>query len=319
MMLSACSGVHHATDPGSSDAGLVALLWWAMLIVGSVIFAGVLALLAVAISRAPRGGPERPLSQRRGWTLVVAGGIALPVVVILAMVIGSTLVGREIAARQSDPVVTADIMGQLWWWEVRYYDASGEHIATTANEIHVPVGQPVRFRLRSDNVIHSFWIPNLQGKTDLIPGQVNETWVTAREPGVVRGICAEFCGLQHARMGFVVVAEPPEAFREWLRLQSEPAAEPDAPALEAGQDVFMAQCAACHTIRGTPAAGELGPDLTHLASRRTLAAATIPNTRGHLGGWITDPQSVKAGARMPPNAPEPEQLRQLLDYLGSLR
>lgn len=197
----------------------------------------------------------------------------------------------------------------------------GRHVEEVeVNDIHVPVGEPVRFRLRSDNVIHSFWVPNLQGKTDMIPGRVKETWMTAAEEGVYRGLCAEFCGLQHARMQFILVAEPGDAFRAWLEHQSRPAVETGDPALERGREAFMsAGCAGCHTIRGTAAAGQLGPDLTHIASRRRLAAATIPNTRGHLGGWITDPQSTKPGAKMPSNVFEPQQLHRLLDYLGSLR
>jgi cytochrome c oxidase subunit 2 len=190
----------------------------------------------------------------------------------------------------------------------------------TANEIHVPVGRPVAIDLKSRDVIHSFWVPNLHGKMDAIPGRVTNTWLQADSPGVWRGQCAEFCGLQHAHMALTVVAHPAHEFEQWLSAQREPATQPTEEIALRGQQVFLSgPCMMCHTIRGTPALSAFGPDLTHVASRRTLAAGTIPNTRGHLAGWILDPQVIKPGTRMPPTALGSEDLQALLAYLERLR
>jgi cytochrome c oxidase subunit 2 len=315
--LQGCSQVQSSLDPQSRSAALIADLWWGMLIVGTAILVVVFALLLVGIWRAP-GGADRPLTSRRAWLLVLAGGIGTPMVVIVAMVIAGVSVGREIARPPGGgPVV--EVIGRLWWWELRYLDEDGNLIAAAANEMHVPVGLPVRVRLISKDVIHSFWVPQLQGKTDLIPGQVNESWVQADKAGVYRGQCSEYCGRQHALMSFLVVAEPVEEFEQWLSRQAEPAGEITKPVAARGQEVFLgAGCAGCHTIRGTPADGKQGPDLTHLAGRRMLAAATIPNTKGHLGGWISDPQHVKPGNLMPSTVMEADDLQALLAFLGSL-
>lgn len=317
VLLQGCSQVQSSLDPASRSAALIANLWWGMLIVGTVILAAVLVALFIALKRG-RGPAERPLSARGSFLLVLAGGVATPMVVILAMIVVGVSMGREIGNRpDSGPIV--EVIGRLWWWELRYLDENGDLIATTANEMHVPVGQPVRLRLISENVIHSFWVPQLQGKTDLIPGQVNESWIEAERPGVYRGQCSEYCGQQHALMSFLVVADPPEEFEQWLSRQAEPADDPETGQEERGQRVFLEQgCVGCHAVRGLSAAGEIGPDLTHLASRRTLAAATIPNTKGHLGGWITDPQHVKPGNQMPSTVMEPGDLQALLAFLGSL-
>lgn len=315
-----CSGIQTVTNPRSTDASLIADLWWAMLIGGTVVLAAVLVLLAVAVLRTVRGRPQATPGRRFGWGLVIAGGVIAPLTASLAAVVSGVQIGRTIVAHPSEPAVTVEVVGRRWWWEVRYLGDDGETIAVTANEIHVPVDRPVRFRLVSDNVIHSFWVPNLQGKTDMIPGQVNESWIEAEEVGIFRGQCAEFCGTQHALMAFLVIAEPQEDFEAWLEMQASPAVTPEEPLLVRGRDVFMeTACRACHTIRGTPATGTLGPDLTHVGARRTLAAVTIPNTRGHLGGWIADPQNIKPGSLMPPTPLAPQDLRALLAYLESLR
>jgi cytochrome c oxidase subunit 2 len=190
----------------------------------------------------------------------------------------------------------------------------------TANEIHVPVGRKVRLEVRSGDVIHSFWAPNLHGKLDLIPGYGGTTSFRADRPGVYHGRCAEFCGLQHARMDFLVIADPPERFAAWYEQQLRAAPAPADSVQQKGQQVFLSrQCAMCHAIRGTPANSRVGPDLTHLASRRTLAAGTLPNTRGHLAGWVLDPQKIKPGAKMPPNQLASDELHALLSYLQSLK
>jgi cytochrome c oxidase subunit 2 len=178
----------------------------------------------------------------------------------------------------------------------------------------------VIFIVTSTDVIHSFWVPNLHGKVDLIPTHENTVWIRADRAGTFRGQCAEFCGLQHANMGLVVVAEPPAAFEAWRRAQVAPARPPDTPEKASGEALFTSlPCALCHTIRGTPAGGRTGPDLTHLATRRTIAAGTLPNTRGHLAAWIVDPQGVKPGNAMPQNLMAAADLLALVDYLGSLQ
>jgi cytochrome c oxidase subunit 2 len=203
---------------------------------------------------------------------------------------------------------------------VRYLDPLPSSSFSTANEIHIPVGQPVELTLRSVDVIHSFWVPNLHGKKDLIPGQVNTLVLQADRPGIFRGQCAEFCGLQHANMALYVVAEPPDEFARWQERQRRPAPEPATDAARRGRDVFMASsCVLCHKIGGTMAGGVAGPDLTHVASRLSLAAGTLPNTRGHRAGWIVDPQMHKPGNNMPPNLLSPGDLQALLSYLDTLR
>jgi cytochrome c oxidase subunit 2 len=192
--------------------------------------------------------------------------------------------------------------------------------AVTANEIHVPVGTQVRITLESTDVIHSFWVPALAGKVDMIPGHVNHLTIRADDPGTYRGQCAELCGIQHANMAFLVIAQPMGAYRAWLADQSEPARAPSGRLATTGRRTFTTQaCAGCHTIRGTSAHGSAGPDLTHLASRRSLAAATLPNDASHLQGWITDPQHAKPGSLMPDVPITPAQANALVAYLRELK
>jgi cytochrome c oxidase subunit II len=212
--------------------------------------------------------------------------------------------------------VVIEVIGHQWWWEVRYPHEG----IVTANEIHIPAGQPVTLRLTSDDVIHSFWVPELHGKLDLNPQQTNTLILQADQPGAYRGQCAEFCGIQHAKMALLVVAQEPAAYAEWVSAQQLVPPPPNTELTEFGQQVFLGSaCVYCHTVRGTNATGVLGPDLTHLASRRTLAAATVPNTRGYLAGWIVDPHGLKPGNKMPPTDMSAEELQALLAYLESLR
>jgi cytochrome c oxidase subunit 2 len=248
--------------------------------------------------------------------------VAVTVVILFIFLIADFSTGRALAslAQQRGDALTIEVVGHQWWWEIRYRDTQAHRILTTANEIHVPVGRPVRLRMSSTDVIHSFWVPNLHGKKDLIPGYMSTAWFRADQPGVYRGQCAEFCGHQHAKMGLLVVAQAPEEFHRWYEHQLKTAPPPADSVQARGQEVFETHsCAMCHTIRGTQAGGRVAPDLTHLASRRTLAAAVLPNNRGHLGGWITDPQRIKPGTRMPPNQIPSEDLQALLSYLQSLK
>jgi cytochrome c oxidase subunit 2 len=214
-----------------------------------------------------------------------------------------------------------DVVGHQWWWEIQYPDIGDpQNIVETANEIHVPVGRAVLIKMTSDDVIHSFWAPNLDGKKDLIPGHETRTWFRADSAGVYRGQCAEFCGHQHANMAFFIVAESRPDFERWLTSQKSPASTPSDSLAQQGERVFLSgTCSMCHSISGTGAGSKIGPDLTHLASRRTIAAGTLPNNTGNLAGWILDPQSIKPGAKMPPNALDPQSLRALLAYLATLK
>lgn len=340
------SPAQSALLPASEQAGSIDALWNAMFIGGCIIFTLVMLLLAIGLWRARHGG--RTLSHLASRNIVVAGGVLIPVAVLTALVGGSLFVGRDLNATPPNPAATIEVIGWRWWWEVRYLGPDGELLAITANEIHVPVGQPVAFQLKSADVIHSFWVPNLHGKTDLVPGRTNESWFQVDRPGVFRGQCAEFCGTQHAMMGFIVVAEPPDEFSAWLANQRHPAQTPDTAGEQFGRAVFQRNCASCHQVRQTalalgqsqtptvaspsrqaardansaPADRERGlyaPDLTHFGSRRTLAAAIRPSTAGHIAGWIADPQSVKPGSLMPATKLAPDELMALVSYLQSLR
>jgi cytochrome c oxidase subunit II len=242
--------------------------------------------------------------------------------VLLVFLVVSFLTGRAYAVTPvSGRPLQISVVGHQWWWEVQYADSVNSRSLTTANEIHLPVGRTVILKMTSHDVIHSFWVPNLAGKKDLVPGYSTTTWLRADRPGIYRGQCAEFCGHQHALMGLLVIAEPPAQFARWYDAQLADAMPPTDTVASTGKNVFLGAhgCVLCHTVRGTAAGGTVGPDLTHLASRRTLAAATVPNTRGWLGGWVMDPQGIKPGAKMPPNDMRPDELQALLTYLQSLR
>jgi len=317
--LSGCGGAQSALNPKGPSAEALAGLWWAMLAVAAVVMLVVVAMVIMIVVGASRRDGERRLSRRGAWMMVLAGGVAAPVAAVFALVLSGAGASRAMLLPQPPDALTIEVEGRLWWWEIRYLGPDGATVATTANEVHIPTGERVRFRLISDNVIHSFWVPNLQGKTDLVPGQVNESWVTAAEAGTYRGQCAELCGVQHALMAFVVVAEPRDEFERWLQRQAADAPAPSGALAALGRDVFVTACGTCHAVRGTAAAGRQGPDLTHLASRRTLAAGTIPNTPGHLGGWIMDPQAIKPGSLMPASQLSPAELEAVMAYLGELR
>lgn len=314
LALAGCSGVQTMLDPASTDARLTALLAWWMFAVATTVFVVTVGLLLVAVTLQRRGG-RKPISFRASTGMVVIGGVAAPILAIAAVTVSGVMISDETEGKTAVTGPTIEVAGKLWWWEFSYLDENGEITAVTANELHLPVGKRTRLRLTSDNVIHSFWVPNLQGKTDLIPGKVNYLYAEADVAGEWQGQCAEFCGLQHALMGFKAVAQPPDAFDAWLTAQAADAAVTSGP----GFDAFVRLgCAGCHTIRGTYAAGQAGPDLTHIASRSTLAAATVPNSRGYLGGWITNTHQIKPGALMPATTPEPDELHALLDFLESL-
>jgi cytochrome c oxidase subunit 2 len=312
--------VPSALDPRGPAAVHLANLWWLLFWLGTLIYLIVLGALGFALYRRRRGQDDlqdagRP-SEDRGRRAIVWAGLILPALV-LVIVFGFTLGAlRATAVPESSEDLVIEVVGRRWWWEVHYPNRQIE----TANEIHIPTGQPVQLKLTSEEVIHSFWVPQLHGKMDANPNMVNTFWIQADEPGEYWGECAEFCGVQHAKMLFVVVAEPPEQFAAWLERERQPAASPTDPLARQGESVFLSSgCMNCHAVRGTHATGELGPDLTHFGSRRTLASGSVANTRGNLGGWIADPHSIKPGNLMPPTALSGEDLNALLAYLEALK
>jgi cytochrome c oxidase subunit 2 len=294
-----------------------ATLGWVLLSIAAVVVV-VISLLVLAAIYHRRGTGETHRRAPGGLSWIYLGGIAAPGVILIGVTVYSLLVLAQVAKPPGKPPVTVQIIGHRWWWEIRYPGRSPGDLVTTANEIHIPLGLPVRLELSTSDVIHSFWIPQLAGKTDLIPGQHNVAWIEANAPGIYWGQCGEYCGMQHAHMMMWVVAEPPAAFDRWLEAQRLPARDPTAAAALTGRQVFTRSCALCHTIRGTDAGGILGPDLTHLASRRTIAAGTLPNNPGNLSGWIGNPQALKPGVAMPVVPLRPEELRAVVSYLHGL-
>jgi cytochrome c oxidase subunit 2 len=317
-----CGGVQSALDPAGIQASRVEGLWWFMLIIAAAVFLLVVAaMLYSAMSRRPRGYPtaEEVRRERRMTVGIIAATVAT-VVILFVFLIVNFATERALASLPGDEAVSVKVTGYQWWWEIEYIDSIASRRVITANELHVPVGAPIRIELESRDVIHSFWIPRLHGKLDMVPGYTNVLWLRADSAGVYRGQCAEFCGHQHAKMAITVVAESRAQFDAWMSLQRQPAPEPVTPQQARGRDVFLeATCLMCHTVRGTPAGGSTGPDLTHLATRGTLAAGTLPNTRGNLAGWILDPQSIKPGVKMPANSLSPADLNALLSYLETLK
>ena len=276
--------------------GLIALSVAVVLIISVLVLVGVL----VRRHRGTHGAGHRLDVTRGGHGLGwMYFGLVLTTVALVGSVTWTVMTMAAISEPPAEPRLTIEVTGHQWWWEARYVGEDPSRIFETANEIHIPVGEPVRLKLASADVIHSFWVPSLSGKTDLIPGQTNLTWLQADVPGVYRGQCAEYCGRQHAHMALEVFADPPEVFEAWQDQQIASAQAPETEAAEIGQNQFILRCGVCHTVRGTMAGGNVGPDLTHLMSRETLAAAMLPNTVGHLSGWVANPQFIKPGAKMP--------------------
>src|SRR5579884_3695035 len=308
------AGAQSALHPAGPQAGRIYDLFLLQIWVCGIVWALVVGAFLIALWKRRRDSDNRQLTR-----VVTACGV-ITVVILLGFLVASAMTGRAFATVPSNNAMNIELIGHQWWWEVHYPDYIPSERVTTANEIHIPTGRPIRFKVTSHDVIHSFWVPNLSGKIDLIPAHVNVTWLQADAPGIWRGQCAEFCGLQHAKMGFLVIAQPPEEFNKWIEHQRKPGAAPATAEEMRGQQVFLnGPCVVCHTIVGTQALATVGPDLTHLASRRTIAAATLMNTRGNLGGWVTDSQRIKPGNRMPPMNVPSEDLQPLLSYLESLK
>ena len=312
--LPALAGQQSALSRQGDHAARIAEMSWVLFIGGGIIFILVMLLLAAALF-----GPPAVRTALSRHSLIIGGGVVFPVVTLTALLV-YTLWGASALARSGDaPAVRVDVIGEMWWWRVRYLDQDGHPLMETANEIRIPVGRPIEFRLTSPNVIHSFWVPNLAGKIDMIPGHVNTLRIRADVPGVYRGQCAEYCGAQHANMAFFVVVQAPEEYDAWLAGQRQPAAEPRDATPVAGKQLFMKLCAQCHAVRGTPAIGTHGPDLTHVGGRLSLAAGMLPNNAGALGGWIAGSQHIKPDNRMPSfNTLSGEELRAMVAFMESL-
>lgn len=317
--LCAGCGPQSILNTHSPQAHNIMLLWWWMLGAAFVVFAGAVAMLVVGyIKRRTRGLPL--LGEREGVAegMVLLFGIGVPAVCLVVLFGFSDvyLVRQTSPPAPRSTAMTIDVIGHQWWWEVRYPGTT----AVTANEVHIPARTRVNVVTTTQDVIHSFWVPALNRKIDTIPGRRNRILLYASSPGVYRGQCSQFCGLEHADMGFDVVAQRPAAFRAWLAGMASAAPTPVSPDARTGEQLFMSeQCASCHRIAGTSAQGDVGPDLSHVASRRTLAALTIRNTPKELAAWIHNPQAIKPGVRMPDLGLTWTQVHHIVAYLETLR
>jgi cytochrome c oxidase subunit 2 len=317
----AAAPLQYLSGAGDKAAPVVSLTW-GVLIISLVVIAAISLLLIAAIWHRPsltllRPGERAEVGRDVGGLNWLWIGVGLSTVVLLVTIVWTVIVLARVQTPGTAPTITIEVTGRQWWWQVRYISDDPARIFSTANEIHIPAGQPVRFKLIGGDVIHSFWVPALGGKMDAIPGQTNETWLEAAAPGTFSGQCTEYCGLQHAHMGFLVIADTPARFRAWWDHQLQSPA-PEAAAMP-GADIFENHCGSCHTVRGTDAAGSLGPDLSHLMQRTTLASGMLPNDPGTLTHWINDPQSLKPGALMPAPELTSDQLTDIHAYLKMLR
>jgi len=315
LLLTGCNWSQSVLAPRGSHAEAIDGILRVLFIGGALIFSLVAVLLATAILLRP---------SLRAWmasnNFIIGFGIVFPVITLMALLTFSSVVSRTMNGI-SDPKIRIEVIGEQFWWRVNYLDGQGNPALATANEIRIPVNTPVEFILKTQDVIHSFWVPSLAGKLDMIPGRTNRYTFAATSPGVYRGQCAEYCGGQHALMAFYVVAVPQAEYESWFAEQVGNAAEPTTPLLRQGRDLFLAAgCGSCHTIRGTPANGTFGPDLTRVGSRLSIAAGTYPVNVGTLAGWTSSAPHLKPGNLMPSFGNlGGEQLRAIAAYMESLK
>jgi len=310
--------IQSALHPAGIQAARISSLWWLMFWTSVAVYVAVLAAVAFAITRGRRTGHAVPLE--RSTTRSVSLATALSIVVLVTLLFASVGTGRAVGSLPTDNALGVEVTGYQWWWSVQYDNPVPALRVTTANELHLPVGRPIVITLRAFDVIHSFWVPSLHGKVDLVPGRQNKMALQIDKPGVYRGQCAEYCGLQHAHMAFSIIAESSDAFEQWLAAQRTEAPKPSTPEQTRGLDVVeRGPCAMCHTIRGTFAGARFGPDLTHVATRSTIGAGTVSNTPEHLAAWIRNPQHLKPGTRMPPLGLSQEEVQSVTAYLQTLR
>jgi cytochrome c oxidase subunit 2 len=322
LLLGGCGGWQSVLDPQGPHADHLARLIWIFTALCSAIWLVVMTVLLAGLLRR-KATRHDPLildpGQERRSVMMVGGAVTGTLITVLALTALSFASQRALHARET-PAVTIKVTGYQWWWDVRYESDRPDQTFVTANEIHIPVGQPVTVKLAASDVIHSFWVPSLTGKMDLIPGQDNEIQFKATRPGVYRGQCAEFCGWQHAHMGIMVVALPVEEFAAWRRGQVAAASVPDDEARRKGAELFVTKaCVMCHTVRGTSAGSRAGPDLTHFGGRRSIAAATLPMSRGNIAAWIVDPQGIKPGVNMPNVPIAADEIDPLVNFLAGLK
>lgn len=313
----------YLTSAGARAASVVPLTWYLLTV--SIIVVLVIAMLLWAGVRRSRphdlnvGMSAIPVERGDNGIRWISVGVMVSAVPLVVALVWTMLTLAAVAGPPAHPGLVLDVTGRQWWWEVRYNADSPPDIFETANEIHIPVGVPVLVRLHGGDVIHSFWVPQLTGKTDTIPGQVNLSWLEADKPGRYLGQCTEFCGFQHAHMQFEVVAEPRAQFDRWESQQRQSAPAPVTPQATRGLALVEYRCGLCHRVRGTDAGAISAPDLTHLMSRRTIAAGTLINNPGNLVGWIQNPQNIKPGSLMPNQVLSAAQLSDTLAYLESLK
>ena len=309
-------------SPAGEAAHRLALLGWLLLGVASAVVLIVTVAIIIPLRRRRVSLADAPLAgspDREDGVMPISIGVGLSILVLIAAYIGTVVTLHATVTPPRTPALTVSVTAHQWWWEIEYTDANPGRSVRTANEFHIPVGQTVRLELQSADVVHSFWVPRLQGKVDVIPGETNSFWIEADQPGTYYGQCAKYCGMQHAHMAIFVIADSPSDFASWLDRQREPAHAPTDSLVQAGQTAFTnAPCAFCHTIRGTEAAGRAGPDLTHLAGRGTIAAGELRNGTGDLSAWITNAPSLKPGTLMPRMDLDPRTLHAVVAYLRTL-
>ncbi|WP_245549441.1 cytochrome c oxidase subunit II [Methylomicrobium album] len=293
-------------------------LGWVFTAVVVAVLAIIALLLAGALFRKRTLAAPRTVGRENEGMRWIYIGTGLSTAALFALAVYMLITLDKVAQPTQTPALAVTVTAYDWWWKVEYDDDDPSRRFVTANEIHIPVGRPVRVRLQSADVIHAFWAPRLAGKTQMIPGLQNRQWLQADAEGIYRGQCVQFCGLQHAHMGFEIVAQSPVAFQAWQDAQRKAAAPASEPDVAAGRKFFIEQCAGCHSVRGTEAGGKHAPDLTHLNSRRMLAAGLLTNTAEHRIEWITRVQALKPGARMPAFALTPGETAALSAFLSTL-
>lgn len=305
------------------QADVILPLTWGMMAISIAVVVIITVLLILGVWRARHFSSldieRHELAGAGGGLAWLYLGVSLSTVVLFGTAVWAMVTLADTGPPPGKPAFTIEVTGHQWWWEIRYLSDQPSHIFETADEIHIPVGKPVKVELVSADVIHSFWVPALAGKMDLIPGQSNETWLEADKPGIYRGQCSEYCGVQHAHMALTVVASDPDQFQSWLNSQLTDEPQPTQQAAVAGETDFIQKCGVCHTVRGTPAHGIVGPNLSHLMQRHTIAAGTLANNTGDLAGWISNPQAIKPGSQMPQPEISPAQLQHILAFLQTLK
>lgn len=323
--LGGCAGAQTALGGQGAEASNFISLFTIFIAVCAAMYLLVVAGLLLALWRGGTKGARTVEDREHHRTSAavrpaVITWVALVLVGLTALTVASFFTDRSNAAASSNPQLSLTVTANQWWWDVEYHSADASKTVRTANEIHLPVGVPVQITLKSNDVIHSLWIPNLAGKQDLIPGRITDLELLARETGTFRAQCAEFCGVQHSKMALDVTVESRDDFNLWYAAQLKPAKAPETPLQFAGYTYFTArECSSCHNIGGTPASGQLAPDLTHFASRRSIAAGTLPMTRANLAAWIADPQSPKPGNNMPKIDMKPGEANAVAAYLETLK